>query len=210
MKKIFNIKNLKKIIIIFILLSIYILINAYSYVAQISTDLSDNVFRLHIIANSNSEVDQNLKYVVRDNIIQYMNNLCTNSSSKEETITIVSNHLDEFNQIANKIIIENGFDYTASVEIGNFSFPTKKYSNITFPAGNYDALKIKLGNSQGNNWWCVLYPSLCFIDKNSAELSDTSINLLQNSLNNEEYKLICTDKNLSLKFKFKLIELFSI
>lgn len=212
MRKYFKFKhfNIKKFILLIILLCLYIFINAYSYVTQVSNDLSNNVFRLHVIANSNSTDDQNLKYIVRDKIIQYMNNLCKNSNSKEETITIISNHLNEFNQIANNTIAESGFNYTSSVEIGNFKFPTKNYEDISFPAGYYDALKIKLGDAQGQNWWCVLYPSLCFIDKTSAELSNESKKQLETNLNEEEYQLISNnDNHLPLTFKFKIIELFS-
>ena len=209
MKKFLNNDNFKKIILLILLLSIYIFISAYSYVTYVSYDLANSVFRLHIVANSDSKEDQNLKYIVRDNIISYMNNLCSDSSSKEETIEIVSNHIDDFAKITNDTILENGFDYTADVEIGNFKFPTKNYGDISFPSGYYDALKVQLGNADGQNWWCVLYPSLCFVDITSGIVPEESKEELQDSLTGEVYRILSDSDNVSINFKFKLIEFFN-
>ena len=202
-------RKLKFIILILFLLTLYIFISAYCYINQASYDLKSSVFRLHVIANSDSEEDQNLKYIVRDNLIEYMNTICENSSSKEETIQIVTEHLSDFEDIANDTIKDNGFSYQAKVELGTFEFPTKTYGDISFPSGYYDALKIELGNAQGQNWWCVLYPSLCFVDVTSGIVPDESKNELENNLNNEEYKLISDTDDLSIQFKFKLIEFFN-
>lgn len=202
-------KKFKFVILILFLLTLYIFISAYYYINQASYDLKNTVFRLHVIANSNSEEDQNLKYIVRDNLIQYMNTICENSSSKEETIQIVTNHLSDFENIANTTIEDNGFSYKATVEVGTFEFPTKTYGDISFPAGYYDALKVKLGDAQGENWWCVLYPALCFIDVSSGVVPDESKSDLENNLNDEEYQLISDSDNISIKFKFKLIEFFN-
>ncbi len=200
---------MKKFIILSILFFLYVSISAFSYVNAVSCDLSKSVFRLHVIANSDSAEDQNLKYIVRDNIINYMKTLTENAKSKEETINLVSGHLSDFEDIANKTIKDNGFDYKAKVSIGNFNFPTKKYGDISFPAGYYDALKIQLGNSNGQNWWCVLYPSLCFIDVSSGFVPEDSKETLESTLNEEEYKLISDTNDQSIKIKFKLIELFN-
>ena len=200
---------MKKIIIFSVLFFLYVSISAFSYVNAVSRDLSKSVFRLHVIANSDSAEDQNLKYIVRDNIINYMKTITENSKSKEETINLVSNHLSDFEAIANETIKNNGFNYTAKVSIGNFNFPTKKYGDISFPAGYYDALKIQLGSSNGQNWWCVLYPSLCFIDISSGFVPEDSKETLESTLNEEEYKLISDTDNESIKIKFKLIELFN-
>lgn len=201
--------NLKKFILLTTLLLIYIFICAYSYVSSISHNISNQVFRLHVIANSDSSEDQNLKYIVRDNLINYMNSICSNSKSKEETIKIVSAHLSEFNSIANSTIKDCGFNYTSKVEIGNFKFPTKKYADISFPSGFYDALEVKIGNAKGQNWWCVLYPSLCFVDISSGIVPEDSKKILQNTLNTEEYSLISSNNNSYFSFKFKLVELFN-
>ncbi len=202
-------KKSKIFILLIILLCLYIFLSAYSYVNLISNDLRNNVFRLHVIANSNSEEDQNLKYVVRDNLIKYMNSICDNISSKEEAIKIVSSHLTDFTNIANKTIKESGFSYNANVEIGNFNFPTKTYADISFPSGYYDALKVKIGKAEGQNWWCVLYPALCFVDVTSGFVPKESKEELENNLTSEEYQLISEKNNPTINFKFKLIEFFT-
>lgn len=212
MKNIFQLihnRKFKIIILLTFLLTLYIFINAYCYVNQVSYDLQESVFRLHIIANSDSEEDQNLKYTVRDNLIQYMNSICNHSTSKEETIEIVSAHLSDFANIANQTIKDNGYSYDASVELGTFEFPTKVYADISFPAGYYDALKVEIGESQGQNWWCVLYPSLCFVNVTSGIVPDESKEELQESLTEEEYQIISDHQTPSIQFKFKLIEFFT-
>lgn len=203
-------KNLfKKFFVLIFLLCLYIYICSYSYVYCISSDLKNNIFRLHVIANSDSFEDQKLKYQIRDNLITYINTICSNSTSKEETISIVKSHLTDFLNISNQTIMSNNFNYTSTVELGNFEFPTKSYSDISFPAGFYDALEVKIGNAHGQNWWCVLYPSLCFIDDTSGIVPDTSKKQLQNTLSSEEYQLISNNSNSHIKFKFKLIEFFN-
>ena len=127
------------ILILIILIFIYIFLLSINYTQAVSLNLSDSVFRLHIIANSDSSDDQNLKLKVRDNIIDYMNTLTENTSNKDEVISIASNHLNTFKEIALNTIKDNGYNYNVNIEIGNFYFPTKSYSNISFPAGNYDA-----------------------------------------------------------------------
>lgn len=212
MKKLLKNVNTKKIKFIFtltFLFLIYIYISAYSYVYSISSNLSDSVFRLHVIANSNSEEDQELKYKVRDKLINYINNLCTNCTSKEEVIKTCKKNEINLKKIACETIQSEGFNYDITVEIGNFIFPTKTYGDISFPAGNYDALKVKIGNSKGKNWWCVLYPSLCFIDMTSGIIPDESKETLQSTLSDEEYNVISNLDNSYFKFKFKIIELFN-
>ena len=113
-----------------------------------------------------------------------------------------------FRSIADRTISENGFNYTSTVEIGNYKFPTKHYGDITLPRGYYDALEIKLGENLGQNWWCVLYPSLCFVDVSSGTVPESSKEELKNTLSDEEYALI-SENTPTYNFKFKLIELFS-
>lgn len=179
----------------------------FNYSNIVSKEISNNIFRLHIIANSNSYEDQNLKYKVRDNILKYMNSININSTSKSDTIKTVNEHLNDFKQIALNTIKENGYNYDASVEINNIYFPTKKYGDITLPNGYYDALRIKIGNSEGQNWWCVMFPSLCFIDVTSGIIPEESKELIKENLSEEEYNLINSNSSdINIKFKFKIIE----
>lgn len=196
-------------IILFFLLICYIFICAFSYVQAVSYDISSSVFRLHVLANSDSEEDQNLKYLVRDSLLDYMNNLCEGITSKEDAITMVTQHKQEFEDIALEVIYENGYDYEVKINIANFNFPTKTYGDISLPAGMYDALRVEIGSANGKNWWCVMFPSLCFIDISSGVVNDDSKELLEENLSEESYNIISNTSNTSIKFKFKLLELFA-
>lgn len=195
----------KKFTMLIFLVFIYLTISALSYTNAVCTSISDSVFRLHVIANSNSVEDQNLKYHVRDNILQYMSSITSGITDKEKIMKIVSDNLETFKKIAQETVYQNGFNYNISIEIGNFKFPTKTYGDISFPPGFYDALKIKIGNAEGQNWWCVMFPPLCFIDVSSGIVPDESKEILESELPNEEYLLISGNEKEN-KIKFKIIE----
>lgn len=212
MKKILNsMKNSKLgiIIMLSLLLFLYTTVCAFSYAQAVSSNISDSIFRLHVIANSDSDEDQNLKYKVRDALLNYMNDICSNCSSKEEAIEIVSTYQDNFKQVALNTIKDNGYDYSVNIEIGNFKFPTKQYGDISLPAGFYDALRVEIGQAEGRNWWCVMFPSLCFVDVSSGIVPDYSKEELQDALSEEEYSIISNNSDNEIKFKFKLIEFFA-
>lgn len=207
-------KKLNFIFILTILVFIYIALLSFNYSKAVSSNLSDSVFRLHIIANSDSSEDQELKLKVRDNIINYMNTLIKNSSNKNEVVSIINNHLDSFNKIALNTLKENGYNYDVNIEIGNFNFPTKTYGDISFPAGNYDALKIEIGDAIGQNWWCVLFPPLCFVNSSTGIVPEDSKNVLKENINSESYEIISDGNNSEnttsdIKIKFKIIEFFN-
>ena len=203
-------KKLKigRIFVILILLSLFILISAISYVDAVSNNIADSVFRLHVIANSNSKEDQELKLKVRDELLSYMNIISKDSTSKQEAMQIANEHKEEFTQIAEKVIKENGYNYTVNVQIGKADFPTKYYGDITLPAGTYDALKVQIGEAKGQNWWCVMFPPLCFVDVSTGIVPDNSKQELKQSLDNEEYDLISKTDDNEISFKFKIVELF--
>jgi len=200
-------KNLKRLLIIFLLFIVYILISVSSYSNAVSEEISESIFRLHVIANSNSYEDQNLKYLVRDELIKFMNSICANVSSKQEAIKLAQENKNEFYNIAKKVITDNGFNYDVNIDIGNFTFPTKTYGDISLPAGFYDALKVEIGSSSGQNWWCVMFPSLCFVDITEGIVPEESKQNLQDNLGEENYNLIASNK-FEFKLKFKLVELF--
>ena len=198
----------KRSLLIIFLLLVYISISAFAYVSTVSETISNSVFRLHVIANSDSQEDQNLKYIVRDNLIKYMNSLTTNITSKQEAIKIAQNHKEDFYKIAKQTITENGYDYDVNIDIGNTYFPTKYYGDISLPAGYYDALRVEIGEATGQNWWCVMFPPLCFVDMSTGIVPEESKETIKENLPTEEYALISNTENNSLSFKFKLIELF--
>ena len=205
MKKI----NIKKIFLLFFLLLLYTFICAQSYVAAVGSDISNSVFRLHVLANSDSDEDQALKLKVRDGLLNYMNTLSTNCTTKEEAISIAKEHSTDFQKIAEKTIIENGFSYSVKININNFYFPTKNYGDISLPAGFYDALRVEIGDAKGKNWWCVMFPSLCFIDISSGIVDENAKENLEENLDTESYSIISDNNNAEIHFKFKLIEFFA-
>ena len=211
MKKILKFINLgfiKRFLIVLILFSFFIFISAASYVNAVSEDIAQSVFRLHVIANSDSKEDQDLKYKVRDKVLEYMNEISMDCSSKEEVILLAKEHKEEFKKIAEDVIKENGYDYTVNISIGNFDFPTKTYGDISLPAGEYDALRIEIGEAKGQNWWCVMFPPLCFVDVTSGVVPNESKEVMKENLNDEEYNLISDKESSDIQFKFSLIEFF--
>ena len=125
--------------------------------AQIKTD----TLRLHIIANSDSDFDQELKLKVRDRVLEYTGELFAEVSGKTEAEALAEYSSDEIKNIAEEVIVENGADYSVSVEITNMWFETRSYDGFTLPAGDYDAVRIIIGAGEGHNWWCVMYTPLC-------------------------------------------------
>lgn len=211
MRKILNFMRNSKVksgILLSLLLALYVFMSATSYVQAVSSNISSTVFRLHVIANSDSKEDQDLKYKVRDKLLDYMNSLCINVTSKEEAISIVQNHKKEFENIALEVIHDEGFDYSVNINIGNFEFPTKTYGDISLPAGMYDALRVEIGSASGQNWWCVMFPSLCFIDISSGIVDEDSKALLEDNLSEEAYTIVSDNSNTVVKFKFKILEFF--
>lgn len=211
MKKLLNlIKNpkVKIVTILSILLFLYTTVCAFSYAESASSDIANSVFRLHVLANSDNTEDQDLKYKVRDHLLNYMNELCANTSNKKEAIEIVESHQEEFQRIAEETIQNEGYHYSVKLNIGNFEFPTKTYGDIALPAGFYDALRVEIGEAKGQNWWCVMFPPLCFIDVTSGVVPDESKEDLKENMSEEDYALISDKDSSEINFKFKLLEFF--
>ena len=176
MKKILNFS------LLIFLLFLYVFICAQSYVTSVSSNLSNAVFRLHVIANSDTEQDQTLKLQVRDELLNFMNSICANCQTKEEAISIAQEHQDDFEKIAKQTILNKGYNYSVKINIDNFYFPTKNYGDISLPAGLYDALRVEIGEANGQNWWCVMFPSLCFIDISSGVVDEEAKENLEENL----------------------------
>lgn len=189
----------KLIYAFFISLVLSVAITAYS--DGIQEDLQDNLIRLHIIANSDNDDDQTVKLKVRNAVLGEMGEKIESESKSE----IIEN-LDEIEETANRVLDENGFDYTAKAVYGKFDFPRKEYKGMTLPAGEYYGVRIILGNGAGHNWWCVMYPPLCVSDDNSTVLSEKSQALLKSSLSPEAYDII-TKSDGEVAVKFKTVEL---
>ncbi|NMS91469.1 stage II sporulation protein R [Clostridioides difficile] len=178
-------------------------------VDNISKDYKDKLIRFHVIANSNTDEDQALKLKVRDEVIKYLQPKLQNSKSIEESEAIIKREYRSLEEISKNIILENGYNYNVKVGIQYSNFPTKQYSNIVLPAGEYKALKIIIGKGEGKNWWCVMFPPLCFVDESNGVIDKSTDDKLKEVLTDKEYKLIKQDtpkKTSRVKIKFKVLE----
>ncbi|MCH5203011.1 MAG: stage II sporulation protein R [Oscillospiraceae bacterium] len=158
-------------------------------------NISSELFRLHILANSDSESDQELKLKVRDKILDYTKNLYKASATKSETIKITKDNLDNILSVANEEVKRLGYSYKVNGKITRMFFNTRTYGDYTIPSGTYDALRITIGKGEGHNWWCVMYPSFCL-----GESTD-----LQNSTLTDNDKELISD-NSGYKIKFQIVE----
>ena len=170
----------------------------------IQHSLAKKVLRLHILANSNSTFDQTLKLKVRDKVVEFLTPQLKNCANLNETKQIISKNIDNIKNIANEVVLENA-NYPVSVSLNTSNFPTKHYQNVSFPAGEYEALKIIIGEGKGNNWWCVMFPPLCFTNSSAGTFNEESDQTLKENLTDEEYKLI-NSNNPDVKIKFRLLE----
>ncbi len=121
----------------------------------------DNVVRLHILANSDSEEDQTLKLKVRDAVLAASEDWQESAATAKEALTMVEGHLLELEAVARHTVIAEGYDYPVKAEVCRMYFTTRQYDTVTLPAGMYDAVRLSIGNAEGQNWWCVMYPPLC-------------------------------------------------
>ncbi|EGT3845143.1 stage II sporulation protein R [Clostridioides difficile] len=178
-------------------------------VDNISKDYKDKLIRFHVIANSNTDEDQELKLKVRDEVIKYLQPKLQNSKSIKESEAIIKKEYSGLEEISKNIILKNGYNYSVKVGIQYSNFPTKQYSNIVLPAGEYKALKIIIGKGEGKNWWCVMFPPLCFVDESNGVIDKSTDDKLKEVLTDKEYKLIKQDtpkKTSRVKIKFKVLE----
>lgn len=180
-----------------------------SYAKTASCDISNSVLRLHIVANSNSEADQKLKLDIRDRIISEGSHLFASAKSPDEAITVAKNNMDKILKIVDSEIREQSFSYSAAAKLGEFAFPTKSYGDITLPSGKYKALRIELGTASGENWWCVMYPPLCFAD-GILVAPETAKSTLKSTLSADEYNLITNKQSgtVPVEIRFKIVEIF--
>ncbi len=202
-----NISKSKLLFLVSLLTLIFAL--TITYAKNVGSDISQSVLRLHIIANSNSDTDQNLKLKVRDKIITESSYLFEDCQSLEKSLQIVDSNRQLFKQIAENEIQSQGFDYPVNISLGKVAFPTKNYGNITLPSGQYTALRIKIGEAKGENWWCVMYPPLCFTDGVLAA-SDEANEKLKSQLKPSEYDLITKQSSgtIPVELRFKIVEVF--
>jgi stage II sporulation protein R len=193
--------------------------------SELTEALSNKLIRFHVIANSDSVEDQTLKLKVRDNVLDYISPKLKKAKSLEESRKILKSEDAAINKIAKKVISQNGYNYTVKTALSSENFPVKSYGNITLPQGKYEAYRIIIGKGNGQNWWCVMFPPLCFVDVTKGETSIKETEKeMKKVLNDEEYEAVTfanNDKEKSnnkktnnvdgsneIKLKFKFVEIF--
>ena len=192
----------KRIFILFLILTL--LIGMLTVLPVHSEALIyDKVLRLHVIANSNLETDQELKLLVRDAILEETRVLLADTTSREEAKSIIQANMTNLQKIAKSVIKSNGYSYPVSVEFGEEEYPTKSYESCAFPAGEYLSLRIKIGSAEGENWWCVLFPPMCLSAATDKD-AFTSV-----GITDSQYQIITETNKPKYKVRFKILESFS-
>lgn len=159
--------------------------------------ISQKVLRLHILANSDTAEDQSLKLKVRDRLLTYSSGLFERATTKDHAKEFTRSYISKLEDVAKEEIESNGYRYPVRIELVNMYFTTRQYdNNITFPAGNYDAIRVIIGEGSGKNWWCVMFPGLCL-----SSVSQETPRAQNDVLNASEIELIEGGDRYELKFK---------
>ncbi len=177
-------------------------VSSYNYSERIQEGIADEVVRFHVLANSNSESDQELKLLVRDSVLDAAAPYVKNCKSKEEAVNALKKAEPVMKEAAESVISKNGREYGVEIKFENCFFPVKNYGKAVFPAGYYDAVRVEIGSAEGKNWWCVMYPSLCFVEETMENGEEKK---LKNILTDEEYSIVMGNGKIS-GFKFKIVE----
>lgn len=173
---------------------------------QLQQQLAEKVLRFHVLANSDSIDDQNLKLAVRDAVGGFMQEKTRNLESKTACENMVIEQISEIEDVAEQVIKEAGYSYEVHAELKKCKFPIKTYGDYTFPAGNYDALKVTIGKGRGQNWWCVMYPNMCFENSMYEVVNEESEENLRAVLDEEEYQAVLNSGKYEVRFW--LLEIF--
>ena len=193
--------------------SLSLWLGASRSVQAVHEDLSEHILRFHVLANSDSEEDQALKLKVKTAVLDYMQAILPKNAGLEETKTFIKNNETRIHAVADSVITREGYDYPVSLHLEPWYFPTKTYGDLTFPCGTYEAFRIVIGKGEGKNWWCVLYPSLCFVDATYSTVPEDSKEELKSILDEDTYNSLSRqNKNASEKkvqISFKLGEFLS-
>lgn len=197
MKKI-NIYRLAAAAFTFIMILSFI-----TYGKATQSRIADSVLRLHIIAASDSDSDQKIKLLVRDRILKDAAFLFKNSKGATESLKIAKENIDFLTETANDELMRQGSSDRARIEIGEFPFPVKVYDNIMLPSGRYCAVRIIIGEGNGHNWWCVMYPPMCTID--GVTMDSGGKKKLKKSLSDSDYKIVSQ----KAEVRFKIVDIIN-
>ena len=192
-------------IIVIFAVGTYFIENSDAY--KIQKEIAEEIIRFHVRANSDSDADQQLKLKVKDEIVKFLTIKLENATSLDEARNILYDVKDEIAEIALRVIRDNGYEYNVNVYFENAYFPMKMYGDMTFPPGEYEAFRVDIGDACGKNWWCVLYPPLCFVDSTYSVVPDETKNRFSEVLSSEAYNAITIDdiKDNTYEFRFRFL-----
>ena len=195
-----------KIVKIIALACVFILCLAICNILPIHGEekIYESVVRLHVLANSDSDEDQALKLKVRDAILAYTSPKVIDSESREEAIEILKNELDEIEKISEQVVKEQGYAYSVEVTLTLEEYPTRNYESMSFPSGEYVSLRVLIGEAEGQNWWCVLFPPLCL--SAASEKVENEEAFIAVGLNSDQYKIITETEDAKYYLRFKILE----
>lgn len=158
---------MKKLMCIFCLILMFFI---GGYFIFVSPQTKQEYIRIHVRANSNYELDQNIKYQIKDKVVEFLTPVFASCTTKTEFVEKINNNLINVEKIANDILKQNNFNYTAKANFRNEEFPTRSYDGVVLESGFYDSIILELGEAKGDNWWCVVYPPLCFLNSSSSKV----------------------------------------
>ena len=167
-------------------------------------EIYDSVVRLHVLANSDSEYDQALKLQVRDGVLAATAELLSDCTTREQAMEVIGANLDTIRRSAQEVIEREGAGYDVTVKLCEEDYPTKNYESVCFPAGRYMSLQVCIGEAEGKNWWCVLFPGMCL---SAASKTDAEQAFIQAGLTPEQYKLVTESEGAKYKLRFKFLEI---
>ncbi len=165
-------------------------------------EIYDNTVRLHVIANSDSEHDQNVKLIVRDRVLEELRVLLSDTEDQTDAVAVIEENLDYLRSVCNETLKALGEDFSAELYLKDEKYPTRHYENISLPAGVYRSLQIKIGNAEGKNWWCVLFPTLC------TSAAKTEESLVRTGFTSDQIGVLTNGESPKYKLKFKILEFF--
>lgn len=231
----FSAKTVKKLIKLCVKLTVVLVIAVcvlaaagFGYASDTFHQIKENVVRLHVIANSDSEEDQALKLQVRDKVIEYIDDLEIDAESAGAYVKKLCENINTVKEQLEDYLRGIGSEYGVDVSVGESNFPAKSYGDIVLPAGKYNAVRVTIGAGEGRNWWCVMFPPLCYTNNGSVKVNETENALLKKTLPEEAYKTVkgtvspdLNEENITLiaddslvsdkvevNVRFKIVEIF--
>lgn len=203
-----NRKSTVFIITFSVLILVSVAVSAFLPVSG-EEELYDKVIRLHVLANSDSEEDQELKLEVRDTVLETLSGKLSDVRDRESAEHVLTSEFSAVESAAEQKIRELGYDYQVNLSLGEEYYPEKSYEELTMPSGEYMSLKVEIGAAEGKNWWCVVFPPLCLnaATKNENASSKNEDALIEVGFTEEQYRIITQNDKPRYKIKFKILEM---